>query len=229
MKITFLSDTHNRHQQIKLEGGDILFFTGDFMTTGYSQVEVNNFLEWLKEQPYRYKVCIAGNHDRYCESFPSYQIKDMFEQYYDDGVRYIQDEEIEVEGLKIYGTPYQPYFCNWAFNVQDTNKLSMIFEQIPENLDILLTHCPPFDILDKSHQPRPYYDRTGEEPLGSKELSNVLSNLKNPPRYHCFGHIHGDGGKTVTVGETTYINASVCDEGYKPSNQIITLEIEPRG
>lgn len=227
-KVTFISDTHTRHNHINLEGGDILCFSGDFMSAGYNITEVFDFLDWFRKQPYKYKICVAGNHDRYCEAFPTYQIKDMFEKYYDEGVRYIQDEEIEVDGLKIYGTPYQPYFFNWAFNVKDSGKLTVIFSQIPENLDILITHCPPYDILDKSHRPG-YENTTGESPLGSKELSDVLGQMENPPRYHCFGHIHGDGGKTQTVGKTTYINASVCDEGYKPTNKIITLEIEPRG
>ena len=228
MRITFLSDTHNKHEYTKLDGGDILCFTGDFMTSGYNQMEVNSFLEWIKKQKYFYKLCVSGNHDRFCETFPKYQIKDIFEKYYNDGVRYLQDDEIEIEGLKFYATPYQNYFCGWAWNVQDTKQLGLIYDQIPDGLDVLMTHVPPKGILDKSHV-KSYRNPTGEEPLGSKELLERLQQMKNPPRYHCFGHIHGDGGKTVTIGETTYINASVCDEGYKPSNQIITLEIEPRG
>lgn len=225
MKVTFLSDTHARHHKIELPGGDMLIFAGDFMTTGYHVAELNGFLEWLSVQPYKYKVCIAGNHDRYCESFPAYTVKDMFEQYYDQGVRYLQDEMIEIEGKKIYGTPYQPFFCNWAFNVNDEVKLTEIYKNIPNDLDILITHCPPYDILDKSHIARPYRGTTGEEPLGSKELLNVLDLMKNPPKYHCFGHIHGDGGKVDEKGGITFINASVCDEAYHPSNRIVTLDI----
>lgn len=228
MKITFLSDTHNRHHLLKLEGGDILCFTGDFMTTGYNHMEVNDFLEWLKSQPYKIKLVVAGNHDRYCQSFPKYQIKDMFEKYYDNGIRYLQDDEIEIMGLKFYATPYQNYFCGWAWNIKDSEKLYMIYEQIPEGLDILLTHVPPKNILDKSHV-KTMRNPTGEEPLGSKELSLRLSEMVNPPRYHVFGHIHGDGGKTITIGNTTYINASICNEEYQPVNSIITLDIEPKG
>lgn len=229
MKITFLSDTHNRHDSIELPGGDILIYAGDLMTSGYHSSEIDDFTEWLKNQNYKYKICIAGNHDRYCEAYPLYTVKDMFEKYYDDGIRYICNEMIEIEGLKIYGTPYQPYFCNWAFNVPDEDKLYEIYKQIPEDLDILITHCPPYDILDRSHKSRPYYHATGEEPLGSEVLLKVLNELgEHKPRYHVFGHIHGDGGNMVEKDETTYINASVCDEGYYPDNKIITLDIEPR-
>lgn len=229
MKITFLSDTHSKHDLVELPGGDVLIFSGDFMTSGYYPDEINQFTKWISKQDYKYKICIAGNHDRCCEAYPLYTVKDMFEKYYDDGVRYVFNEMIEIEGLKLYGTPYQPYFCNWAFNVPDEDKLYEIYKQIPEDLDILITHCPPYDILDKSHLPRPYYHTTGEEPLGSQILSKVLDELgEHRPRYHIFGHIHGDGGKIVGKDGTVYINASVCDERYYPVNKITTLDIEQR-
>lgn len=226
MRVVFLSDTHTRHKSLtsKLPEGDCIVFGGDFMSSGWYESEVHDFIEWLKGLNYKYKIVVAGNHDRFCEAFPSYQIKDMFEKYYDDGVRYVQDEEIEIEGLKIFGTPYQPFFCNWAFNIKDSDELSEIYDKIPEGLDILITHCPPYDILDKSHKPN-FHNMTGESPLGSKELKNRLESMEKPPRYHIFGHIHGDGGKTLKVGETTYINASVCDEEYKPVNPIVVLDI----
>ena len=232
MKITFISDTHAKQNVLSkinpLPGGDILIFAGDCMTSGYYPLELTDFIEWIKSQPYTYKICIAGNHDRYCEAYPLYTIKDLFEKYYDDGLRYLCNEMIEVEGLKIYGTPYQPYFCDWAFNVPDENKLYEIYKQIPDGLDILITHTPPYDILDKSHIARSYYHATGEEPLGSQVLSRAIDELEQKPRYHVFGHIHGDGGKTMEKDGITYINASVCTERYYPENKVITLDVEPR-
>lgn len=221
--VTFISDTHTRHRQVKLSGGDILCVTGDFMSSGYNEEDVYSFIEWVKEQPYKIKVVISGNHDRFCESHEQL-VKNIFGKYYDDGVRYIQDEMIDVEGLKIYGTPFQNFFCNWAFNIKDSDELSSIYKKIPEGLDILMTHCPPYDILDKSHRPN-FHNLTGESPLGSKELKDRLDEMENPPKYHVFGHIHGDGGKVASIGETIYINASVCNEDYRPVNDVITLEI----
>jgi Icc-related predicted phosphoesterase len=145
---------------------------------------------------------------------------------------------IEVEGLKIYGTPWQPYFCNWAFNIYESDRLISLYQNIPEDLDILITHCPPYNILDKTHITPAYYDNTvncGEEPLGSKELETVLSELgEHRPKIHCFGHIHGDGGNIVGLpyltkpypGGVCYINASVCDENYNPINKIVTIDYE---
>lgn len=229
MKVTFISDTHTREHSVKLPGGDILIFSGDCMSSGYNWWEINDFLDWFSEQPYEYKIWIAGNHDRWIEKKPE-DVKECVSTYFDKGVRYVYNETIEIKGLKIYGTPYQPYFCGWAYNVADTDQLYSIFKMIPENLDILITHCPPYDILDKSHFPRPAYGRNGEEPLGSKELSKVLDELgPAAPRYHVFGHIHGDGGKMEVQGLTTYINASVCNEAYDPVNSVTTLEIEPKG
>lgn len=220
MKITFISDTHTQHKKIKLPEGDILIFSGDFMGSGYRVYEAQSFLKWFSEQPYKYKIFIAGNHDRYCENNPKL-FEALVDDYVDQNVIYLKDDLIGVEGLKIYGTPWQPYFCNWAFNIPESDRLISLYQNIPEDLDILITHCPPYNILDKSHD-----YRNGEEPLGSKELETVLSELgEHRPKIHCFGHIHGDGGSTLTDG-VCYINASVCDENYNPVNKIVTIDYE---
>ena len=237
MKITFISDTHTQHKKIELPGGDILIFSGDFMGSGYRVYEAQSFLKWFSEQPYKYKIFIAGNHDRYCENNPEL-FEALVDDYVEQNVIYLKDDMIEVEGLKIYGTPWQPYFCNWAFNISDSDILTSLYQNIPEDLDILITHCPPYNTLDKTHITPAYYDNTvncGEEPLGSKELETVLSELgEHRPKIHCFGHIHGDGGNIVGLpyltkpypGGVCYINASVCDENYNPINKIVTIDYE---
>ena len=194
MKITFISDTHTQHKKIELPGGDILIFSGDFMGSGYRVYEAQSFLKWFSEQPYKYKIFIAGNHDRYCENNPEL-FEALVDDYVDQNVIYLKDDMIEVV-------------------------LTSLYQNIPEDLDILITHCPPYNILDKSHD-----YRNGEEPLGSKELETVLSELIHRPKIHCFGHIHGDGGNTLTDG-VCYINASVCDENYNPINKIVTIDYE---
>lgn len=220
MKITFISDTHTQHNKIELSGGDILIFSGDFMSSGHRVYEAQGFLNWFSEQPYKYKIFIAGNHDKYCENNPEL-FETLVDAHVDKNVIYLRDEMIEIEGLKIYGTPWQPYFCNWAFNISEPDRLISLYQNIPEDLDILITHCPPYDILDKSHD-----YRNGEDPLGSKELETVLSQMgEHRPKIHCFGHIHGDGGNML-LKDTCYINASVCDENYNPINKIVTIDYE---
>lgn len=236
IKTIFISDTHTKHRKINLESGDLCIFSGDCMSSGFSEMELLDFISWISSltKKYKYVVVLAGNHDRYLETFPKEVIENLFYQNegYEKGIRYIQDELIELDfedkgKLKIYGTPYQPYFCNWAWNISDSNELYNIYSNIPENLDLLITHCPCYNILDKSHI-KSSRNLTGENPLGSKELQIRLSEMTNPPRYHCFGHIHGDGGKFQTIDKTTYINASVCDENYKPINNIVMLDLETK-
>ena len=236
----FISDTHTRHNSIKnmiidslkkhnVENGFCIICTGDCMSSGYQLDELLDFIKWFTQLPFLYKIFVPGNHDRYLESAGHEFSKNMFEKYYDEGVRYLHNEGCEIEdknGLKysLWGTADQPTFCNWAFN-RTTEELNISYSQIPENLDFLCSHCPCFNILDKSHI-KTYRNPTGEESLGSKELLKAVNKVN--PRYHCFGHIHGDGGKMETIGSTTYINASVCNEAYQPINKIITLEIESK-
>ena len=236
IKTIFISDTHTKHKRLTLDSGDLLIFSGDCMSSGFSEMELLDFISWLNTltQNYKYIVVLSGNHDRYMQAFPKEVIENLFYQNngYEKGIRYIQDELIELDfenkgKLKIYGTPYQPYFYNWAWNISDSDKLYNIYNNIPENIDLLVTHCPSYGILDKSHV-KSLRNPTGEEPLGSKELQLRLSEMTNPPKYHCFGHIHGDGGKFQKIDKTTYINASVCDEMYNPINKIITLDIETK-
>jgi Icc-related predicted phosphoesterase len=106
-------------------------------------------------------------------------------------------------------------------------KLIYIYQQIPDNVDVLLTHCPPYGILDQSHRPN-YHNPSGENHLGSMELKEVLAEKtlkKTQPRVVAFGHIHGDGGKQLQIDDTLYINASLCDEDYDPANYIVSIEL----
>ena len=231
MKISFISDTHTNmydesRNELLLEGGDILCFTGDIMSTGYNEGELIHFLKWFSKQSFTYKIFIAGNHDRYLEKY-SVLAEEIISNYKKDGVVYLKNSSFEYGGIKFYGTPHQPYFCGWAFNVPDSKKLLNIYQMIPDDTDILLTHCPPYGVLDQSHQPK-YHNITGEDHLGSSELREVLDEKKKNnvmPKVVAFGHIHGDGGKMIKIEETIYINGSLCDEMYDPVNDIVSIDI----
>ena len=231
MKITFISDTHtymcdNNKKELILPEGDVLCFSGDIMTTGYSEGELFHFLNWLSKQPFTYKIFIAGNHDRFLDD-KRLIAQDIISDYQKYGVVYLFNSSFEYNGISFYGTPYQPYFCGWAFNVPDHNKLINIYKQIPDNVDVLLTHCPPYGILDQSHRPN-YSNKSGENHLGSIALKEVLFEkytLNTSPRIVAFGHIHGDGGKQIEIDNTLYINASLCDENYDPTNNIVSIEL----
>ena len=206
MKITFISDTHTKHSQLNLPGGDILIHAGDLMNSGYSENDVIVFLDWFEEQSYTHKIFIAGNHDRMFENEPD-EIMKFLEVSSEYGVTYLQDSEIIIDGVKIYGSPWQPEFYNWAFNLPRCGwELEQKWKDIPEDTDILVTHGPPQGYLDTSGPP---YNQPN---LGCELLRVRVDELK--PKIHTFGHIHGGSGYK-TNGHTHFINASVLGEDYK--------------
>lgn len=208
-KITFISDTHNRHRRVNLPGGDILIHSGDISSQGYTQ-EVEDFLKWFEAQPYDHKIFIAGNHDLSFENSP----EDIFLTYKEFKVTYLEDSFTTVNGIKIYGTPWQPEFYNWAFNLPRNGiQLEYRWNLIPEDTDILITHCPPFGIQDKV---------TGSTvPLGCELLWKHVTQ-RVFPTIHTFGHIHTGRGITETE-HTTFVNASILNEKYDVHYQPISV------
>ena len=212
-KITFISDTHAKHTELNLPGGDILLFAGDCMTTGNNENQLIWFLNWFSTQKYETKIFIAGNHDRFIQNNPKrfYEILDNYPD-----LIYLQDDYTMVDGITIYGSPWQPEFYNWAFNLpRGGNKLRKIWNKIPKNTDILITHGPPKGHLDVSGPP------WHEPNLGCFLLRQRIDEIK--PKIHVFGHIHGSYGYKENLG-THIINASVMGEDYQCNHDIITCE-----
>ena len=212
MKIAAFSDCHWLYKQIKeFPKADILIFAGDWCGSGESLYETYKFTNWFRELPYEYKVAIPWNHDIFCENNESY-CKVLFKE---AGATLLVDEMIELKGLKIYGTPWCPEFNNWAY-MKEEKDLKLIFKQIPENLDILITHTPPKTICD----PNGY---------GSEVLFKKIKKIK--PKIHIFGHAHEGYGFTKTIN-TKFYNVSVCSDSdkehnytYEMVNPITTIEI----
>ena len=210
-KTTIISDTHGRHYKLDLPGGDILIHCGDFMNSGLKINEATSFLKWFSKQDYKHKVFIAGNHDILFEDHP--YVRDSLLLEYPD-VTYLQDSSVTIEGLKIYGSPWQPEFYNWAFNLPRGEELKKKWDLIPDDIDILITHGPPMDFLDTV---------VGQyEPLGCYDLKQRVLNIQ--PKIHCFGHIHSGYGETDFNG-TKFINAAVLDEDYNHTQKPINIEL----
>lgn len=207
-KVVCLSDTHGLHKKLKLPEGDILIHSGDMLNHGVID-ELVDFNAWLGKQNFRYKICVAGNHDRVFQHNPELARKVL------SNAIYLQDELVVVEGLRIYGTPWTPTFGYWSFMASEAD-LKYHYSYIPEDLDILVSHGPPKGILDIV--PRGVH-------AGSTSMKEALTKLTLPPIHHIFGHLHTGGGKTVEVGDTFYHNAAICTEEYKPLNKIITFDI----
>lgn len=189
-----MSDTHGLHEKVDVPEGDILLHAGDLTNRGLLP-EVSEFNRWIGTLPHRHKVVIAGNHDLPFERWPDVSRGLL------TNCHYLQDEEIEIEGLRIYGSPWQPEFFNWAFNLKRGRRLAEKWAKIPEGIDILMTHGPPHGILDRTEE---------GQWVGCKDLRVRVEFIK--PAFHLFGHIHeayGALGPGVDGGSTTFVNASI--------------------
>ena len=214
MKIVCLSDTHNCNEQIEVPEGDILLHSGDATIRG-TKPEVEEFLGWYSSLPHQYKIFVAGNHDWLYETNNHFarMITANF------NIIYLQDSFIEIEGLKIYGSPWQPRFFDWAFNLNRGAELAEKWKLIPNDIDILITHGPPNGILDEVE--RKYWT----ENTGCEELIKKIEELsKNQLKLHLFGHIHCGYGQIEKFG-VKFVNASNCDEDYNPTQPPIVVEI----
>ena len=226
MRIVLISDTHG-HNSIRIPEGDILIHAGDLTPSGQIG-EIAAASKWLGSLPHHYKIAIAGNHDLQFERSPIEATSLLRSA----GVIYLQDTSTSVEGLSIYGSPWQPEFMHWAFNVP-RGELAKYWNQIPNGLDILVTHGPPYGILDQRVPPgvrrlAPWEDEepfAGSDHVGCEELLAAVQRTK--PRVHAFGHIHRGYGTTQN-DHTTFYNASVCNEDYEPVHKPWIIDLDAR-
>jgi Icc-related predicted phosphoesterase len=193
-------DTHGLHDTIKqLPEGDVLIHAGDFMNAGFNPKEAISFNRWLGEQPFKYRVVCAGNHDRYFQNTPEVARSLL------TSAIYLENTGITIDGVSLWGSPYTPEFLDWAFMYQRGTSANRYWNQIPDDLDVLITHGPPFGILDQT--------APGEAHLGCEELLHAVEEKK--PRIHVFGHIHGGAGSFQSEA-TRFINAAYLNELYRP-------------
>jgi hypothetical protein len=237
MRISLISDTHAKHNQIvttstprkpnqplDLPGGDLLIHAGDFMTHGYSQYEAEDFFKWFDAiDNYDNKVFIAGNHDRIMQDEPEWA-QGVLTGY--KTIDYLLDEDFVIygdgpngdmpeENVRIYGSPWQPWFYDWAFNLpRNGDKLKSKWDAIPTNTDIVVTHGPAWSKLDVPG---------GTTIHVGCELLTEHFNTVARPKIHVCGHIHGSYGHYFD-GQTHYFNASVLNERYQYANSPFTFD-----
>lgn len=221
MIIECISDLHGHYP--KLDGGDLLIVAGD-LTARHTFDEMVDFEKgWLRFQKLKYKkiILIAGNHDTILQEL----------EWNWPGIDYLCDSGTEFEGLKIWGSPWTRTFpgmnphCK-AFTVDTEEELAAKFSLIPEDIDILITHNPPYAIRDMVS--RPIYDAKSMERslmiwshIGSNSLYNKI--LKIRPKLHVFGHIHECYGEDMFGSTTHVVNASHVDGRYHPVNKPIRV------
>lgn len=207
MKIVLISDTHKLHEKIKLPEGDLIIHAGDVSNRG-TYGEILNFLDWFKKLPFKYKVFIAGNHDFMLDQNPP-----LDNSNFPDGITYLENSMIEIQRLSIYGSPYTPEFYKWAFMKKRGEEIRKIWDLIPNKVDILVTHGPPYSILDENVE---------GTMCGCEELLKRVKEVQ--PKIHVFGHIHESYG-TVEEGGTKFFNASIVNDEYRVRNAPFVIEI----
>lgn len=236
MRLVFISDTHNKHKKLTIPECDILFHSGDWTGMGYKH-EVEDFAKWLNKQEQCKNIVITpGNHEKTfekclhaTENDPSSRtwITDKCPR-----AHLLIHEAVEVEGIKIFGSPWTPYFFNWAWNAGRTVKeanhvfkpfIGDLWKDIPLDTQILLTHGPAYGILDYAQD---WNDKSKLISVGCVELLNKIKEMKDL-KIHASGHLHLQGGKQEVHNGVLHINAAVCNEAYQPDNEVKVLDIWP--
>lgn len=223
----FFSDTHTKHNELVLPPGDIAICCGDISYRGtYS--EVKNFMDWFSKQPHKYKIMIAGNHDFWFE--PGHRRNYALPKGEDprdivpDNIIYIEDETVIVEGIKIFGSPWTPWFHDWAFNGMRGEEMQKHWDLIEEGTDIIISHGPPANT---------YLDRCNSgDKVGCANLARTIADIQ--PKICAFGHIHeayGTENKEILDLEdqdkpgkiTKLINCSVLNFNYEMANDPVVV------
>jgi len=195
--------------ELLLIAGDVSFaFKGDLHAK--QAFLSGDFKDWLEQVPAEEIVLVAGNHDQSIEAFGL-----------PDGLRchYLQDEGIELFGLKLWGTPWQPWFYDWAFNAPRRGGeffLASKFDLVPADTDILVAHGPPRGYGDRTVRPG------GHVHVGSTAMTETLERVQ--PRLMVCGHIHPAYG-SYRLGYTEIINASLVDDEYRPVNPVVQVHV----
>lgn len=211
MRVAVIADVHNHEPRIP--PCDLLLIGGDILMGGNDAPDQRGILHevigpWLVEQMMggvRHVVAVAGNHDFIFEKSPQ-QVPPL-------PWTYLEDSGIEIEGVKIWGSPWQLPFFDWAYNLEE-EELAKKWALIPQSTDILLTHSPPFGFGDKT--------RDGH--VGSRTLLARVREVK--PQLHAFGHIHVARGVRESNG-TTFVNAALVDGRYQLRHEPMLFDFEP--
>lgn len=219
MKIASYSDPHGcldvkipNSVDLLLVGGDISDCRGSHNPVNQLYWIKNHFIPYIKDQA-KDIVFIPGNHDFCFEMLMNQYREDEFRNDLPKNVHYLRDSMIEIDGLKIYGTPWTPPFYDWAFMAEET-ELDRKFSGIPEGIDILLSHGPAYGLADAITERFDIGKNCGSHSL-LKHVQRVM------PTYFFSGHIHSADHRVneyvYNNKVTKYANVSILDEYYEPA------------
>lgn len=223
MKLVCISDTHNKHNLIKIPKAEVLCHAGDMTGMGTHQ-EIYSVSEWFKkllqDKVVNHIVVTPGNHDwLFAEQ------EKLAREYFDHpNIHILINEEVVIDSMKFYGAPQTIEFFSWAYNVP-RDKMYLYWNQIPSDTDILITHSPPYGIGDqiKFADDLPGLPkRKNIEHLGCRDLKDKIYKIQ--PRLHVWGHIHGGRG-IYKIGRTIAINGAILDEHYLIQGEPFIVDI----
>ncbi|HEY1960700.1 MAG TPA: metallophosphatase domain-containing protein [Polyangiaceae bacterium] len=206
MRIVAVADTHLFHDELVVPDGDVFVHAGD-LCRGGSLEELGQAVDWIRGLPHRTKVIVAGNHD-----FAFVEHAAEARALVGDFV-YLEDSGAAVDGVSFWGSPWQPAYNDWAFNLPRGAALAEKWALVPDGTDVLITHGPPMGIGDRG----PVAGR-----LGCEDLLARVQAVR--PKAHFFGHIHQDGG-VWRHGETLFVNATTWECERQPT----VIDLDARG
>lgn len=209
MNIVALSDTHGNHRSVEVPPGDIIIHCGD-ITRKSNIAEVTDFIEWYAGLDFRYKILVAGNHDRFIRK----KKPEFLELISSHKISYLENTSIQINGFSIFGSPFSlNYGGLGAFTYFDSPAAERIWSMIPENTSILVTHAPPKGFRD--------FSKTENNNAGCQVLRERVLSIK--PQYHIFGHIHESYG-IEQHGNSVFINASLSNGSGEIVNKPVVIE-----
>lgn len=219
-RVVCVSDLHENLPEIP--ECDLLCIAGDITFGLYGDLAaqqgfiVGPFCEWAESVPAKHIAVVAGNHDQNIERW-GWPVASA-------SMVYLEDEGVELGGLKVWGTPWQPYFFSWAFNAPERGGEAFLkhkFDLIPDDTDIVICHGPPYGYGDQFGNPN-VADRSGQPKVGSRAMTQRLREVQ--PRLMVCGHIHSGRG-IYKLGETTVVNAALVDNEYRMVHEPIVIDL----
>jgi predicted phosphohydrolase len=207
VRIVAVADTHTFEDDLgPIPDGDLFVHAGDLLRAGTLE-ELAPVAAWIRRLPHRHKIVVAGNHDGCFQTARADACALL------DGVIYLQDDEVTIDGVRLWGSPWQPAYNDWFFNLPRGAPLAAKWAAIPRRIDVLITHGPPLGFGDRG----PIEGRAG--------CADLLRRVREvEPWLHLFGHIHQDGG-LFRDGATTFVNATT----WECERRATVLDVDPRG
>lgn len=179
LRFVIVSDTHRSFSH-PIPDGDVWIHAGD------SELTASEMDSWAASLPHKHKLVVCGNMDRRLER----------EKHKLQNVTYLQDSHVVLSGIKVYGSPWTPEFVG-VFQMESGQVAHEVWEKVPPDVDVLITHGPPKGVLDRTSR---------GFTVGDEHLRRVVEQIK--PRLHCFGHVHESYG-TMQTDDTIFCNAAV--------------------